>query len=83
MDHSYAQIYMIYILASARDFGTYSISEQRRLRRVCAYAQTRQSLRSSHTQSRDTDEGSDQTLDNWPRWICQHVRLKEAFAYMR
>ena len=48
---------------SSRDFGTYRISEQRRLRRVCTYAQTRQSLRCSHTQSMDADESSDQTLD--------------------
>ena len=45
---------------SARDFGTYRISEQHRLRRVCAYAQTYQSLRCSHTQSKDIDVVYDQ-----------------------
>ena len=30
---------------------------------VCAYAQTRQSLRCSHTQSIHIGEGSDQTLE--------------------
>ena len=49
--------------ASARDFGIYITSEHRRHRRVCAYAQTRQSLRCSHTQSMDIDEGSVQNLD--------------------
>ena len=38
-----------YIWASVCDFGTYRVSEQRKLRRFCAYAQTRQSLRSLHT----------------------------------
>ena len=64
-------------------FGTYGIDEQRRLRRVCAYVQTRQSFRSSHTQSSDVVESSDQNLDIWLHWISQHVRLKEAFAHMR
>ena len=41
---------------SVPDFGTYRISEQRRLRRVCAYVQTRQSLRCLYTQSMDADE---------------------------
>ena len=43
---------------SARDFGTYRISEQRMLRRVCAYAQTRQSLYCSHTHKMNVDDFS-------------------------
>ena len=44
--------------SSTRDFDTYRISEQQMLRRVCAYAQTRLSLRCSHIQSMDVVEGS-------------------------
>ena len=51
------------IRASARDFGTYRFTEQRRLWWVCAYAQTRHSLPCLHTQSMDVDEGSGQNLD--------------------
>ena len=46
--------------ASSWDYGTYRIGEQRRLRRDCASAQSRQSLRCSHTQRMEVDEGSDQ-----------------------
>ena len=45
---------------SSQDFGIYRINEQRRLRRVCAYAQTPQSLRCSCIKSMDVDKGSDQ-----------------------
>ena len=39
------------------------IGEQRRLRRDCADAQSRQSFRCSHTQRMEVDEGSDQISD--------------------
>ena len=39
----------IYILARKCDFATSNIYEQRRLRRACANAQTRQSHRCTHT----------------------------------
>ena len=39
------------IWPSSWDYGTYHIGDQRRLRRACASAQSRQSLRWSHTQS--------------------------------
>ena len=45
------------------NFGTFRLSEQRRLRQVCAYAQTRQCLCCSHTQGMDVDEDLDQTLE--------------------
>ena len=45
------------------DLGTYRIVEQRRLWWVCAFAQTCQSLRCSHTQSMDVDWDWDQNLD--------------------
>ena len=44
-------------------FGIYCIREQIRLRRACAYAQSRQSLCLSHTQSIEVDIGSDKILD--------------------
>ena len=48
------------IWASSWDYGTYHIGDQRRLRRACASAQSRLSLRCSHTWSMEVDEGSDQ-----------------------
>ena len=46
-----------------RYVGKNRIVDQRRLKRACAIAQTRQSLRCSHTQSIDIDEDSDQKID--------------------
>ena len=51
------------IWASSWDYGTYDIGYQRPLRRACAWAQSRKSLRYSHTQSMEVDEGSDQKSD--------------------
>ena len=45
------------------DFGTGHTGEQQRIRRACAYAQSRQSLRCSHTQSMDAAEDSDKNVD--------------------
>ena len=44
-----------------RDFGTYRIIENRKFKRVCLFAHTRQSLRCSHTQTLDVDEDSGKT----------------------
>ena len=49
--------------ASSWYYGTYHIDDQRRLRRACASAQSRQSLRCSHTWTMEVDEGSDQKSD--------------------
>ena len=49
--------------ASSWDYGTYHIGDQRKLRRACACAQSRQSLLCSHTWSMVVDEGSDQKSD--------------------
>ena len=51
------------IWACSWDYGTYHIGEQRRLRRACASAHSRQSLRCSHTWSMEVDEGSDKKSD--------------------
>ena len=50
------------IWVGAQDFEHY-ISKQQRLRQVCAYAQTGQSLGYLHTQSMDVDEGLDKIID--------------------
>ena len=49
--------------ASSWDYGTYHISDHRRLRRACASAQSQQSLRCSQTRRMEVDEGSDQKSD--------------------
>ena len=62
--------------ASSWGYGSYRIGEQRRLRRDCAFAQSRQSLRCSHTWSMEVDERSDQKSDIKPQWMAVHTRLK-------
>ena len=49
--------------ASTRNLDNNCIVEQRRLRRGCAYAQPRLSLRFSHTQRKEVEDDSDQKLD--------------------
>ena len=44
----------------------------------CASAQSRQSLRCSHTWSMEVDEGSDQKSDIYRH--CMNVRLKNEFT---
>ena len=48
------------IISSSWDYGTYHKGDQQRLRQAWTSAQSRQSLRCSHTWSREVDEGSDQ-----------------------
>ena len=48
--------------ASSWDYGTYHIGDQRRLRRACASAQSRQSLRCSHSWSMEVDEESEKKI---------------------
>ena len=59
--------------ASSWDYGTYHIGNQQRLRRACPSAQSRQSLRCSHTWSMEVDKGSDQKSDILPNWMAAHV----------
>ena len=49
-------------------FGTCCIDEKRGLRRDCAYAQSRQSLRFTYSQSNGEGEGSDLKLDDMSTW---------------
>ena len=46
--------------------GTYSLEDQRLLRRDCAYAQSRLSNRCSHTKCMNVDACSGQTLNMKP-----------------
>ena len=52
--------------ASSWDYGTYHIGDQRRLRRACASAQSRQSLRCSRTWM-EADEGPTKHPIEWLR----------------
>ena len=58
------------------EFGTYSLCEQRRFRRACASAQSRQNLRCSLIQAVSQEEPSDRKLDPWPLWMAGHAQLK-------
>ena len=66
-----------------RDFETCRIAEQLRLRRDCAFAQSRQSLRYSHTQTMEVDERSLQDSNTWSHQIAVYLRLKYDFTLMR
>ena len=68
------------IWASSWDYGTYHIGDQRRLRRACASAQSRQSLCCSHTWRMEVDEGSDQKIRHLPHCLAAHARLKNEFT---
>ena len=43
-------------------------------------AQSRQSLRCSHTWSMEVDEGSNQSSDIYPHWMATHAHLKNDFT---
>ena len=51
---------------ASSEFGTYRICEQRRFRRACASAQSRQNLRCSLIQAVSQEEPSDRKPDPWP-----------------
>ena len=64
----------VHIWAISWDSGTYHIGDQRRLRRACASAQTRQSLRCSHTWSMEVDESLTKNQTSRPTgWLCMCV----------
>ena len=62
--------------ATPSEFGTYRLCEQRRFRRACASAQSRQNLRCSLIQAVNQEEPSDRKPDPWPLWMAGHARLK-------
>ena len=61
---------------ASSEFGTYSLCEQRRFRRACASAQSRQNLRCSLIQAVSQEEPSDRKPDLWPLWMAGHAQLK-------
>ena len=64
------------IWAASSEFGTYRLCEQRRFRRACASAQSRQNLRSSLIQAVNQEEPSDRKPGPWPLWMAGHAQLK-------
>ena len=64
------------IWAAPSEFGTYRLCEQRRFRRACASAQSRQNLRCSLIQAVSQEEPSDGKPDPWPLWMAGHAQLK-------
>ena len=64
------------IWAASSEFGTYRLCEQRRFRRACASAQSRQNLRCSLKQAVSQEEPSDRKPDPWPLWMAEHAQLK-------
>ena len=62
--------------AAPSEFGTYRICEQRRFRRACASAQSRQNLRCSLIKAVSQEEPSDRKPDPWPLWMAGHAQLK-------
>ena len=61
---------------ASSEFGTYRLCEQRRFRRACASAQSRQNLRCSLIQAVSQEEPSDRKSDPWPLWMAGHAQLK-------
>ena len=65
-----------FIWAASSEFRTYRLCEQRRFRRACASAQSRQNLRCSLMQAVSQEEPSDRKPDPWPLWTAAHAQLK-------
>ena len=64
------------IWTASSEFGTYRLCEQRRFRRACASAQSRQNLRYSLIQAVSQEEPSDRKPDPRPLWMAGHAQLK-------
>ena len=80
--HLYVSMYICMYNCWCHSQYIYLNFEQQRLSRACANAQTRQSLRCSHPQRIDVDEGSGKIICPKPRWIRQHGCVTEVFAHM-
>ena len=65
-----------FIWAAPSKFGTYRLCEQRRFRRACASAQSRQNLRYSLIQAVSQEKPSDRKPDPWLLWMAGHAQLK-------
>ena len=62
--------------AASSEFGAYRLCEQRRFRRACASAQSRQNLRCSLIQPVSQEEPSDRKPNPKPLWMAGHAQLK-------
>ena len=67
---------ILIIWAAPSEFVTYRLCEQRRFRRACASAQSRQNLRCSLIQTVSQEEPSDRKPDPCPLWMAGHAQLK-------
>ena len=76
MGSSIKSLLFIIIWTASSEFGTYRLCEQRRFRRACASAQSRQNLRCSLIQAVSQEEPSDRKLDPWSLWMAGHAQLK-------
>ena len=82
--HIYSNILLLFFISciydfiwtASSEFGTYRLCEQRRFRRACASAQSRQNLRCSLIQAVSQEEPSDRKPDPWPLWMAGHAQLK-------
>ena len=61
---------------ASSEFGTYRLCEQRRFRRACASAQSRQILRCSLIQAVSHEKLSHRKPDPWPLWMAGNAQLK-------
>ena len=68
--------WLVYIWAASSEFGSYRLCEQRRFRRACASAQSRQNLRCSLIQTVSQEEPSDRKPDPWPLLMAGHAQLR-------
>ena len=73
-------IMQVMIWTASSEFRTYRLCEQRRFRRACASAQSRQNLRCSLIQAVSQEEPSDRKPDPWPLWMAGHAQLKFVMA---
>ena len=79
-EHNWTDIYVFDIWTASSEFGTYRLCEQRRFRRTCASAQSRQNLRCSLIQAVSQEEPSDRKPDPWPLWMAGHAQLKSVMT---
>ena len=66
----------IIVRTASSEFRTYRLCEQRRFRRACASAQSRQNHRCSFIQAVSQEEPSDRKSDPWHLWMAGHAQLK-------
>ena len=73
---THSKILLVIKWTASSEFGTYCLCEQRRFRRACASAQSRQNLRCSLIEALSQEEPSDRKPDPWPLWMAVQGQLK-------